>query len=370
MSSADLNMSRRIRRTPYTDRVEYHGVKGFSVVNHMLLPKAYETSVDDDYWHLRSQVQLWDVAVQRQIQISGKDAFRLVQLMTPRDLTGFKVGECRYIPVIDENAGMLNDPVLLKLAEDKFWLSIADSDLLLWAKGLKVGMNLQVQVDEPDVSPLAVQGPLSFNLMSDLFGSEILNLRYFEFGKFEIFGTEQIIARSGYSKQGGFEIYLDGSSFGGKLWDLIWDAGQQYDIRPGCPNLIERIEGGLMSYGNEFTRSNNPLECGFNSLCHLGDKFEYVGKAALKKIAKNGPKRMLRGVKFDGGKAPPCKQPFPVTANDELIGKITSGIFSPRLKYNVGMSMIESGHWKVGTEVVVHTPDGKARNGLIAKFPF
>ena len=143
MSSSGLNMSRRIRRTPYTDRVEYHGVKGFSVVNHMLLPKAYETTVEDDYWHLRSQVQLWDVAVQRQIQISGKDAFSLVQLMTPRDLSGLRVGECRYIPVIDENAGMLNDPVLLKLAEDKFWLSIADSDLLLWAKGLKVGMSLE-----------------------------------------------------------------------------------------------------------------------------------------------------------------------------------------------------------------------------------
>mgnify|MGYP001329302662 CR=1 FL=1 len=370
MSSSGLNMSRRIRRTPYTDRVEYHGVKGFSVVNHMLLPKAYETTVEDDYWHLRSQVQLWDVAVQRQIQISGKDAFSLVQLMTPRDLSGLRVGECRYIPVIDENAGMLNDPVLLKLSEDKFWLSIADSDLLLWAKGLKVGMSLEAEVEEPDVSPLAIQGPLSFDLMSDLVGNEVRKLRHFEFGEFDILGRKQIIARSGYSKQGGFEIYLEGYSFGGGLWDLIWNAGQQYDIRPGCPNLIERIEGGLMSYGNEFTRSNNPLECGFGPICHLGEKFEYVGKTALTKIAKTGPTKMLCGVKFGGGKAPTCAKPFPVTSTEGLsIGSITSAIYSPRLKCNVGMSMIRDGHWKAATKVVVHTPDGMIRDGAVANFP-
>ena len=371
MSTAGLNMSRRIRRTPYTDRVEYHGVKGFSVVNHMLLPKAYETSVEDDYWHLRSQVQVWDVAVQRQIQISGKDAFRLVQFMTPRDLSGLKIGECRYIPVIDENAGMLNDPVLLKLADDKYWLSIADSDLLLWAKGLKVGMNLEVQIDEPDVSPLAVQGPLSFDLMSDLFGNDIGKLRYFEFGKFEIFGKKQIIARSGYSKQGGFEIYLEGSSFGGSLWDLIWNAGQQYDIRPGCPNLIERIEGGLMSYGNEFTRSNNPLECGFDSLCHFGKNFDYVGKAALIEIAKKGPKKKLCGVKFGGGKTPPCGQPFPVTSEEGLpIGSVTSGnlfteIESKRGHVNDKKRLL--GQWHTTHRAYT---DGMAREGVVSKIPF
>ena len=302
MAESGLNMSRRIRRTPYTDRVEAHGVRGFSVVNHMLLPKAYAPSVEEDYWHLRTHVQIWDVAVQRQVQITGPDAARLVQMMTPRDIRGAHVGQCLYVPLIDEHAGMLNDPVLLRMAGDKFWLSIADSDILLWAKGLAVGMGLDVDITEPDVSPLAIQGPKAVALMSDLFGPAIGALGHFEYGVFDVLGTKQVIARSGYSKQGGYEIYLEGGHLGADLWDLIWQAGQGYEIAPGCPNLIERIEGGLMSYGNEFTRANNPLECGFAPLCHLGSEVDYIGREALRAIAADGPVQMLRGIKFGAGR--------------------------------------------------------------------
>jgi dimethylsulfoniopropionate demethylase len=383
MGQAGLNMSRRIRRTPFTDRVEAHGVRGFSVVNHMLLPKAFEADVEDDYLHLRQHVQIWDVSVQRQVQITGPDAARLAQIMTPRDIRGAEIGQCLYVPLIDQNAGMLNDPVLLKLAEDRFWLSIADSDILLWARGLAIGMGLDVMVDEPDVSPLAIQGPKAQALMTQLFGDGIAALGHFRFGIFDVLGTRQLIARSGYSKQGGYEIYLQDSALGSALWDFIWDAGAAYNVRPGCPNLIERIEGGLMSYGNEFTRDNNPLECGFGPLCHLGDAVDYIGKAALRELAATGPQRMLRGIKFGDGPSPPCGEPFPVTASpasssggynsagkDEIVGQITSGIYSPRLGCNVGMSMIEKSHWEFGTRLYVHTPDGKAHNGTVEPFPF
>ena len=383
MGQAGLNMSRRIRRTPFTDRVEAHGVRGFSVVNHMLLPKAFEADVEDDYLHLRQHVQIWDVSVQRQVQITGPDAARLAQIMTPRDIRGAEIGQCLYVPLIDQNAGMLNDPVLLKLAEDRFWLSIADSDILLWARGLAIGMGLDVMVDEPDVSPLAIQGPKAQALMTQLFGDGIAALGHFRFGIFDILGTRQLIARSGYSKQGGYEVYLQDSALGSALWDLIWDAGAAYNIRPGCPNLIERIEGGLMSYGNEFTRDNNPLECGFGPLCHLGDAVDYIGKAALRELAATGPQRMLRGIKFGDGPSPPCGEPFPVTASptsssggynsagkDEIVGQITSGIYSPRLGCNVGMSMIEKSYWEFGTRLYVHTPDGKTHNGTVEQFPF
>ncbi|MBT6415298.1 MAG: dimethylsulfoniopropionate demethylase [Candidatus Puniceispirillum sp.] len=371
MAQSGLNMSRRIRRTPFTDKVEEHGVRGFSVVNHMLLPKAFTPSVEDDYWHLREHVQIWDVAVQRQVQITGPDAARLVQLMTPRDVRSAKVGQCLYVPMIDENAGMLNDPVLIKLADDKFWLSIADSDVLFWAKGLALGLRLNVTIEEPDVSPLAIQGPKAAPLMVELFGDAIHDLGYFQFGMFDVLGTQQLIARSGYSKQGGFEIYLQGGHLGSDLWDMIWQAGQAYNITPGCPNLIERIEGGLMSYGNEFTRDNNPLECGFESLCYFGDEIDYIGKDALHDIAKQGPNKVLRGVKFGGGKAPPCGKPFPVTTHNGVqLGQVTSGIYSPRLECNVGMSMIAKGYWDFGTELLVHTPDGIAREGTIESLPF
>lgn len=376
MSQSGLNMSRRIRRTPFTGKVEQCGVRGFSVVNHMLLPKAFASSVEEDYWHLREHVQVWDVSVQRQVQITGPDAARLVQLMTPRDLRGAKLGKCLYVPLIDENAGMLNDPVLIKLAEDKFWLSIADSDVLLWAKGLAIGFGLKVQIDEPDVSPLAVQGPKAEALMTEVLGDGIRDLGYFDYAFFDLFGTRQLIAKSGYSKQGGFEIYLEGGHLGPDLWDLIWEAGQAHNITPGCPNLIERIEGGLMSYGNEFTRANNPIECGFEGLCYFGDEIDYIGKAALAQIAASGVTMMLRGVKFGDNKAPPCGAPFPITMKKDavkdntMIGAITSGIYSPRLKANVGMSMIAKPHWQTGTEVFVHTPDGSIHDGVIADFPF
>ncbi len=371
MSETGLNMSRRIRRTPYTDKVEKHGVRGFSVVNHMLLPKAYGPSVEEDYWHLREHVQIWDVACQRQVEIRGPDAARLVQMMTPRDLRKARHGQGLYIPLIDENAGMINDPVLLKLEDDRFWLSIADSDVLLWAKGLAVGAGFDVAIDEPDVSPLAIQGPKATALMTELFGDEIRKMPYFGFAAFDMLGTRQIIARSGYSKQGGFEIYLEGSHLGGDLWDLIWEAGRKYNITPGCPNLIERIEGGLMSYGNEFTRANNPLECGFNKMCYLGDDIDYIGKAALERVATSGPSQRLSGIRFGGGKTPPCGKPFPVTSHDgKPLGQITSGIYSPRLDCNVGLSMIIRSHWEVGTPVVVHTPDGKEREGSVSALPF
>ena len=272
MSDNGLNMSRRIRRTPFTSKVEQHGVRGFSVVNHMLLPKTFNKTVEEDYWHLREHVQIWDVSVQRQVQISGKDSKKLIQLITPRNISTCEIGKCMYLPITDQYAGMINDPVLLMLDENKFLAFYSDSDVLLYCKGLAIGKNLDVRIYEPDVSPLAIQGPKSFELMAEVFGDKILNLKFYQFSSFDFRGTKQIVARSGYSKQGGFEIYLSNSELGNELWDAIWDKGQKYDLSPGCPNLIERIEGGLLSYGNEFTIDDNPLECGLENYCSLNEK--------------------------------------------------------------------------------------------------
>ena len=371
MTESGLQMSRRIRRTPFTDKVESHGVSGFTVVNHTLLPKGYQKTVEEDYWHLREHVQIWDVACQRQVEIVGTDAPTLIQMLTPRDLRNLRVGQCYYVPIIDDNAGMINDPVLLKLDDTKFWLSIADSDVLLWARGLAVGLGLDVDVLEPDVSPLAIQGPKAEALISDLFGKQILDIPFFGFKNISIFGTNQVIARSGFSKQGGFEIYLRGSHFGDELWDLIWNAGQSYNICPGSPNLIERIEGGMMSYGNEFNRDNNPLECGLGHLCCFADEINYVGKAALKKISKNGPVRKICGIKFEGPKTTACTVPYKVfSESSEFIGEITSAIYSPRLKTNVAIGMLGSNYTNIGNSVLVSTYPGQYLNGMVSKLPF
>ncbi len=373
-----LNMSRRIRRTPYTNKVEKHGVSDFTVVNHMLLPKGFQNSVEEDYWHLSKEVQVWDVSCQRQVQISGPDASKLVQKMTPRSIKNMEIGKCFYIPMLNENAGMINDPVLLKLEDDMFWISIADSDILLWAKGYALGSNFNVNIEEPDVYPLAIQGPKSEELMISIFGEEIKKIKFFNFRVMDFLGTKQIIARSGYSKQDGFEIYFkihedyfDKVEMGEKLWDTIWEAGKKFNISPGCPNLIDRIEGGLMSYGNDFTKDNNPLECNLEKYCKTDISHDFIGKKALTRIQNEGVKQKIRGIIFDGSPCSANGQPLIVFSKDnKRIGQITSGIFSPRIKKNIGLSMILKDYWEIGQNLFVETLDGKKRNGTITSLPF
>ena len=373
-----LNMSRRIRRTPFTNKVEKLGVSDFTVVNHMLLPKGFRKTVEEDYWHLNKHVQLWDVSCQRQVQITGKDAFKLIQKLTPRPLKNMETGKCFYIPILNEHGGMINDPVLLKLDDDMFWISIADSDILLWANGIAIGSNLDVQIKEPDVYPLAVQGPKSEELLVSIFGESIRKIKFFNFRVFDFMGTKQIIARSGYSKQDGFEIYFkgfekyfDSIDIGEKLWDTIWKAGKKFNISPGCPNLIDRIEGGLMSYGNDFTKDNNPFECNLDKYCNGNSNHEFIGKKALTEIINNGVKKRMRGIIFDGDPIVATSKPLPVlNEDDKKIGEITSGIYSPRIKKNVGLSMILKDYWNDGQKVLVDTLDEKKRNGTVTSLPF
>ncbi len=365
-------MSKRIRRTPFTVRVEKYGVSEFTVVNHTLLPKSFQKTVEEDYWHLRRNVQIWDVGCQRQVEIKGPDAKKLIQWMTPRNLNNTRIGQCLYVPLVDSNGGLLNDPVLLKISENSFWLSIADSDILLWTKGLATGANMDVQIKEPDVWPLAIQGPKAEALMTDIFGQKIKTLKFFNFDWFKFEGTMQLIARSGYSKQGGFEIYLNGANLGPKLWDLIWNAGQKYHIRPGCPNIIERIEGGLLSYGNEMTVENSPFECGLGNYVSFDDGINYLGKDILKKEAEVGSQRQIRGIKFGGTALKACSIPWQVRSKESntFVGEITSGIYSPRLKTNIGLSMIQCGHWDIGREVIVRSDNNEFHNGVISSLPF
>ncbi len=369
MGAARLQVSRRQRATPYTPRVEALGVSGFSVVNHTILPKGFGRSEQEDYLHLRAHVQLWDVGCERQVELRGPDAARLAQWLTPRDLRDMRPGQCRYAPLVDERGGMLNDPVILKLADDRFWLSIADADIGLWARGLAVGRGLDVAVDEPDVWPLAVQGPKADALAARVFGDAVREIEFFRFAWLEFGGHDYLVARSGYSRQGGFEIYVDGFERGAPLWDALWQAGRDLDLAPGYPNLIERIEGGLLSYGNEMTRANNPFECNLDKYCRVDGEIDCIGLAALAEIARNGPQRRIRGIVFDGEPCPPCRQPWPLTVDGANVGAISSAAYSPRFERNVALGMVERGFWDSGIEVGVRCGDGSTRRGRVTHLP-
>jgi dimethylsulfoniopropionate demethylase len=352
-----ISPSRRLRRTPFSDGVEAAGVKGYTIYNRMLLPTMFE-SVQADYRHLKDHVQVWDVACERQVELRGPDAGRLMQMLTPRDLRRMLPGQCYYVPIVDETGGMLNDPVAVKLAEDRWWISIADSDLLLWVKGIANGYRLDVLVDEPDVSPLAIQGPKSDDLLARVFGDRVRDIRFFKFDMFQFQGRDLAIARSGYSKQGGFEIYVEGSDIGMPLWDELFAAGEDLQVRAGCPNGIERIEAGLLSYGNDMTDDNTPHECGLGRFCDTQTAIGCIGRDALLRVAREGPVQQIRPIAIHGDPVSGCDRAWPVFGNGKRVGQITSANWSPDFGTNVAIGMVRMTHWDPGTALEVEMPDG------------
>lgn len=363
-----IAISRRLRGTPYTARVEAAGVSAYTVYNHTLLPAAFE-SLEADYRHLKQHVQLWDVSCERQVEIAGPDAAKMVQKMTPRDLWKAQIDRCFYIPLVDETGGMLNDPVAVKLAEDRFWISIADSDVLLYAKGLAIGAGFDVQVTEPDVNILAIQGPKADDLAARVFGDEVRAIRFFRGVWLPFEGRRMFVARSGYSKQGGFEVYVDGWEYGEPLWDALMAAGADLNVRAGCPNLIERVEGGMLSYGNDITRENTPYEAGLGRYCGDAATLGCIGSEALIREASEGPRRMIRGLRIAGEAVPACRSSWTVTVGGARAGQATSATWSPDLGVNIAIAMMERDHWEPGTPVQVAAPDGP-REAEVCALPF
>jgi len=358
--SYELSISRRTRSTPYTNRITAAGVKAYTVYNHMLLATVFDNIVED-YHHLKKHVQVWDIACERQIEVRGTDAARLIQMLTPRDMRAMTPGRCYYTPMVDETGGMLNDPVTIKLDDDRFWVSIADSDLLFWIKGIAYGLRLEVDVREADIWPLAVQGPKADDLVARIFGPYAREIRFFRGTMMPFHGVDLFVARSGYSKQGGFEIYVQGTEIAEPLWDALFEAGEDLNVRVGSPNLIERIEGGLLSYGSDMTAENTPHECGLDRFCQVEQAIGCVGRDALLRVSREGPIRQIRSLAIDGDAVPPCLDAWPVVANGKTIGRVTSAAWSPDFETNVAIGMIRLSHWDDGTAVEVVTPDGLRR---------
>ena len=365
----EIGIVQRTRKTPYHESTVSAGVKGFTVYNHMLLPTYYE-SPEADYWYLIKNVSMWDVACERQVEITGPDAFKLATLMTPRNISKCKVGQGKYVPIVDDNGGMINDPILLRLGENHFWLSIADTDVLLWAKGLATGHGLNVTIHEPDVSPLAIQGPNADKVCAELLGDWIYDLKYFWFREFELDGIPLVVQRSGWSKQGGLELYLRDGAQGNRLWAMVEEVGKPYDIKPGTPSTIERIEHGLLSQGNDMTLENNPFEIGLGKYCAVDQEADFIGKAALQRIRAEGIKQKLVGIVLPDAKIPGISGCCKLTTPDGAeAGKITSLTYSPRLQETIAYAMVPMAYAAIDTKLVAHMPDGEVPS-MVRKMPF
>ena len=367
MKNFFIAKSRRLRSTPYTSRIEKQGVTAYTTYNHMLLPAAFG-SLEDSYHHLKKYVQIWDVAGERQVEVSGKDSAKLVQLMTCRDLSNSKVGRCYYCPIIDDQAGLINDPIVLRINQNKWWLSIADSDVILFAKGLAIGKNYKVNIIEPKVDIFAVQGPKSFALMEKVFGKTITDLKFFGFDYFEFRGVKHLIARSGWSKQGGYEVYVEDTKSGLELYDYLFEIGKEFNVKPGCPHLIERIESALLSYGNDFDLNDNPLECGFDKYVNLDSDIEFLGKQKLIEIKTNGISKKLMGVKIDLDKIN-LSQAIDVTVDSKRVGEIRSAVYSPTFNQVIAIAMINKPYFEEGTKIDI-VIDNVTHTGSLCNIPF
>ena len=368
MKNFPIVKSRRLRSTPYTDRIESHGVSSYTVYNHMLLPASFK-SLEADYEHLKKFVQVWDVAAERQVEISGKDSAKLVQLMTCRDLSKSKIGKCYYAPLIDGEGLLVNDPIINKLAEDRWWLSIADSDVIFFAKGLAAGNKFEVEITEPNVNILAIQGPRSDDLMAKLFGEEIRNLKFFNFNYYEFKGNKYFIARSGWSKQSGFEVYVEDNLAGQDLYDYLFENGSEFNVKAGCPNLIERIESALLSYGNDFDNRDNPFEANFDKFINLDSEINFLGKEKLKKIKQDGISRKLMGVRIDHNKIDMYCEKTLLDDDDNVVGYVRSATYSPTFKQVIGIAMINKPYWDAQTQFKIDINE-KIFLGTVCDLPF
>ena len=305
----------------------------------------------------------------RQVEIFGEDAANLVQLMTCRDLSKSKIGRCYYCPIIDDNGNLVNDPVILKLAENRWWISIADSDVIFFAKGLAAGNNFKVEIFEPNVDIIAIQGPKSFALMEKVFGKKIIELKFFGFDYFDFKGTKHLIARSGWSKQGGFEIYIENTESGLDLYDYFFEIGKEFNLKPGCPNLIERIESGLLSYGNDFDNNDNPFQCGFEKYVNLDSEVTFLGKEKLRKIKQEGIKRKLMGVHLETDKISLTKS-LKITDNErKMMGELRSAFYSPNFKEVIGIAMINEPYCKSSAKGKLKI-DGNSVSVKVCDLPF
>ena len=369
LTKADFYFGPRYRKSPFFEATRRAGCKAWGIYNHMYIPNYYDDPIEE-YRSLTEDVTLWDVSVERIVEITGPDASEFTNRLTPRDLTKCAVGQGKYVLITAEDGGIVNEPVLLRVGENQWWLALSDSDAGLWARGHSVGCGLDVKVREPDIYPVQVQGPKSKDVMVALFGDRITEIRYYWILETDLDGIPVVISRTGWSAEIGFEIYLRDPSRGDELWNRIMEAGEPHRIRPIAPSQIRRIEAGIFRYGADMTIENNPFEImGLERLVE-DQNADYIGKQALMRIKAEGVSRKLVGVVLDSdGPIPGYPDIAPIYRDGAEIGRVTALVWSPRMQKNIGYIWVPIELAAPGNAIEVTTLDGTAP-GKTAAVPF
>jgi glycine cleavage system aminomethyltransferase T len=369
-SSSTLYFGPWYRKSPYFEATLRHGCTAYDIYNHMYLPSYFHDPIEE-YWHLLKHVTIWDVAVERIVEITGRDAFAFTDMLTCRDLTRCAVGQCKYAPIIDQSGGIINDPVLLRLGENHFWLAVADSDVLLWAKGAALNSGMNLEIKEPDVAPIQVQGPDSKPVMETLFGDGLRGLKYYYCTETRLDDIPVVVSRTGWTAEVGYEIYLRDGSRGDELWERVMAAGKPHNIMPIAPCEARRIEAGIFNYGSDMRLENNPFEVsGLERLVELDAPGEFIGRKALERIKAEGVRRKLVGVELSGDAlAAELVAYWPVFHHGKGVGHVTDAIYSPRLERNIGYAWVPAELATVGTEIEARAPAG-ALQARVASLPF
>ena len=355
--TSTIVFSPRVRKSPYFNSTMKYGAQAFSVYNHMYMPISFNGTVED-YKKLLNGVQLWDVAVERQVQIKGPDAETLSQFLTPRNIKKCSTGQAMYAPFLDFKGGFINDPVMLKIKKDCYWFSLADGDALLWVQGIAAGYKFDVDIVEPDVSPLQVQGPNSKELMTKVFGDWVNDLGFYRFTEVSHEGIPMVIARMGYSRELCYELFLQDQTKGDELWEILWQAGQDLNISAGTPNIILRLEAGILSYLADMDRTNNPYEVGLDWIVDLDQEDDFIGKKALLEISRKGPTKKLMGAEIQGDPITIFNdEHWPVLIDGKTAGSMHALVYSPRLDKNISYIILEIEHATSGQEIIISSPE-------------
>ena len=355
--TSTIIFSPRVRKSPYFNSTMKYGAQAFSVYNHMYMPISFNGTVED-YKKLLNGVQLWDVAVERQVQIKGPDAETLSQFLTPRNIKKCSTGQAMYAPFLDFKGGFINDPVMLKIKKDCYWFSLADGDALLWVQGIAAGYKFDVDIVEPDVSPLQVQGPNSKELMTKVFGDWVNDLGFYRFTEVSHEGIPMVIARMGYSRELCYELFLQDQTKGDELWGILWQAGQDLNISAGTPNIILRLEAGILSYLADMDRTNNPYEVGLDWIVDLDQEDDFIGKKALLEISRKGPTKKLMGAEVQGDPITIFNdEHWPVLIDGKTVGSMHAMVYSPRLDKNICYTILDIEHANSGQEIIISSPE-------------